>query len=139
MNQAILFSISMAFYLLAFALYCIYLSSNKENFYKIARIANWIGAITALVALGLRWEEAGHPPLSNMYESMLTLSTFMVLSGVIFTVKHPLVLLEAGSSVFAVMMIGVASLFPEEVKPLIPALQSKWLYVHVSLAFLLLP
>ncbi len=136
MNQANIFTISMVFYLISFALYCIYMSYKKENIYKFARFANWIGLISALVGLGLRWQEAGHPPLSNMYESMLTLSTLIVLSGVLFTIKHPLALLEAGSSVFAIMMIGIASLFPDEVQPLIPALQSKWLYVHVSLAFL---
>ncbi len=136
MNETALFIAAMAFYLLAFGLYCIYLSMNRQKLYKVARTANWIGAICALVAIGLRWHAAGHPPLSNMYESMVTLSTFVVLAGVCFTRKHPLAFLEAGSSVLAVMMIGISSLFPSEVTPLIPALQSKWLHVHVSLAFL---
>ncbi|MBQ3644370.1 MAG: c-type cytochrome biogenesis protein CcsB [Candidatus Riflebacteria bacterium] len=136
MTEATLFIIAMAFYLISFALHCIYLSLSKEKFYKLARIANWIGVISAFIALGMRWKEAGHPPLSNMYESMVTLSTFMVFSGIVFTTKHPLSLLEAGSSVFAIMMIGISSLFPDEIKPLIPPLQSNWLYVHVSLAFL---
>ena len=81
MTESTIFIIALACYLVAFFLYCVYFSSNKEKFYKIARIANWIGAISALIALGLRWHEAGYPPLSNMYESMVTLSTFMVLSG----------------------------------------------------------
>ncbi|MBQ2592468.1 MAG: c-type cytochrome biogenesis protein CcsB [Candidatus Riflebacteria bacterium] len=136
MNESTIFIIAMACYLIAFFLYCVYFSTNKDKIYKIARIANWIGAISAIIALGLRWNEAGYPPLSNMYESMVTLSTFMVLSGIIFTIKHPLAFLEAGSSVFAVMMIGISSLFPSEIKPLIAPLQSNWLYVHVSLAFL---
>lgn len=136
MTESTIFIIAMACYLLAFFFYCVYFSSNKDKFYKIARIANWIGAVSALIALGLRWHEAGYPPLSNMYESMVTLSTFMVLSGILFTIKHPLAFLEAGSSVFAVMMIGISSLFPSEIKPLIVPLQSNWLYVHVSLAFL---
>lgn len=136
MNETSLFIASMVLYLFAFGLYCIFLSLNKEKFYKSARISNWLGAICALVALGLRWQAAGHPPLSNMYESMVTLSTFVVMAGIIFTRKHPLAILEAGSSVIAIMMIGISSLFPAEVTPLIPALQSKWLHVHVSLAFL---
>lgn len=136
MSESTIFIIALACYLVAFFLYCVYFSSNKDKIYKIARIANWIGAISALIALGLRWHEAGYPPLSNMYESMVTLSTFMVLSGILFTIKHPLAFLEAGSSVFAVMMIGISSLFPSEIKPLIVPLQSNWLYVHVSLAFL---
>ena len=105
MNETALFIAAMAFYLLAFGLYCIYLSMNRQKLYKVARTANWIGAICALVAIGLRWHAAGHPPLSNMYESMVTLSTFVVLAGVCFTRKHPLAFLEAGSSVLAVMML----------------------------------
>ena len=136
MSESTIFIIAMACYLLAFFFYCVSFSSSKDKFYKIARIANWIGAISAVIALCLRWHEAGYPPLSNMYESMVTLSTFMVLSGILFTIKHPLAFLEAGSSVFAIMMIGISSLFPSEIKPLIVPLQSNWLYVHVSLAFL---
>lgn len=136
MNETALFIASMAFYLFAFGLYCLFLSMIKQKLYKMARVSNWFGAVSALIALGLRWQEAGHPPLSNMYESMVTLSTFVVLAGMLFTRKHPLALLEAGSSVISIMMIGISSLFPSEVSPLIPALQSKWLHVHVSLAFL---
>lgn len=136
MNGTIYFTIAIVFYLVAFGFYCVFLSINKKRLYKLARVSNWIGAFSAIIAISIRWMEAGHPPLSNMYESMVTLSTFIVLSGVIFTIRHPLALLEAGSSVFATMMIGISSLFPNEVQPLIPALQSKWLYIHVSLAFL---
>ena len=136
MTETALFIVAIASYLLAFGFYCISLSMHKKRVYNYARFANWVGALAGLVALGLRWKTAGHPPLSNMYESMVTLSTFVVLAGVCFTRNHPLALLEAGSSVLAIMMIGISSLFPSEVTPLIPALQSKWLHVHVSLAFL---
>lgn len=136
MNETNLFIAAISLYLIAFILYCISLSINKEKFYKIARICNWIGAICAVIALGNRWATAGHPPLSNMYESMVSLSTFVLLSGLLFTQKHKLAILEAASIVLAIMMIGISSLFPSEISPLIPALQSKWLHVHVSLSFL---
>jgi cytochrome c-type biogenesis protein CcsB len=71
-----------------------------------------------------------------MYESMVTLSTFLAIAGFLFTWKKPLPLLEAGASVGAVLMIGIASIFSIEVRPLIPALQSYWLHLHVSLAFI---
>ncbi len=136
MSETALFIIAIICYLISFALYCIYLSIDKQGFYKYARISNLLGAVFSVIALGIRWHISGHPPLSNMYESMVTLATFIIVIGAFFTSKHPLGLLEAGSSVFAVMMIGVSSLFPSDIKPLIPALQSNWLYLHVSLAFL---
>lgn len=135
MNETSIFVVAMICYLAAFALYSASLSLERRNLYAYARGANWVGVITALVALGLRWQSAGHPPLSNMYESLATLSTFILLAGLIFTSSQPLPVLEAGTSVAAVMMIGIASVFSTDVKPLIPALQSYWLHLHVSLAF----
>lgn len=136
MSESTIFIIATVFYIVAFILYCIYLSVGKNSIYTVSRIANLIGAIVGLTALIIRWKESGHPPLSNMYESMVTLSTFMVFCGLLFSIKHPLAILELSSSVFAIMMIGIASLFPSEIQPMIPALQSNWLYVHVSMAFL---
>jgi hypothetical protein len=53
-----------------------------------------------------------------------------------FTSKEPITLLEAASVAGAVFMIGIASLFPSNVRPLVPALNSYWLHLHVTLAFL---
>ncbi len=122
-------------YLGSFALNSASLSLDRQKFHTYGRVMNWIGVVAALVALGLRWQNAGHPPLSNMYESLVTLSTLIVLVCLIFTSRQPLPVLEAGSSIGAILMIGVASVFSSDVKPLIPALQSYWLHLHVSLAF----
>lgn len=135
MNETSIFVISMVCYLAAFALYSASLSLERQKLYSFARGINMVGAVAALVALGLRWQSAGHPPLSNMYESLATLSTFIVLAGIIFTASQPLPVLEAGTSVGAILMIGIASVFSSDVRPLIPALQSYWLHLHVSLAF----
>ncbi len=136
MNETTIFTLSMICYLAAFALYSASLSLNRQTLQTYARVINWIGALSAVAALGLRWYSAGHPPLSNMYESLVTLSTLIILVGLIFTSESPLPVLEAGASVGAVLMIGIASVFSSDVKPLIPALQSYWLHLHVSLAFI---
>ncbi len=135
MNETSIFTLSMLCYLGSFALNSASLSLDRQNFHSYGRIMSWIGALAAVVALGLRWQNAGHPPLSNMYESLVTLSTLIVLVCLIFTSRQPLPVLEAGSSIGAILMIGVASVFSSDIKPLIPALQSYWLHLHVSLAF----
>jgi cytochrome c-type biogenesis protein CcsB len=122
-------------YLVAFVLYSASVSLDKSRLYQIARSILFLGTAAATVGLGFRWYNAGHPPLSNMYESLVCLSTFLAMAGFFFSYKRPLPLLEAGSAVGAVLMIGVASLFSSEIRPLIPALQSYWLHLHVSLAF----
>ena len=135
MNESSIFTLSMVCYLAAFALNSSSLSLDRQNLQISGRNLNWIGVIAAFIALGMRWQSAGHPPLSNMYESLVTLSTFIVLVCLAFTSGKPIPMLEAGASIGAVVMIGVASVFSSDVQPLIPALQSYWLHLHVSLAF----
>lgn len=135
MNETSIFTLSMICYLASFALNSASLSLDRQKLQTYGRTLNWVGVITALIGIGMRWQSAGHPPLSNMYESLVSLSTLIVLVCLVFTSSNPIPILEAGSSVGAVVMIGVASVFSSEVKPLIPALQSYWLHLHVSLAF----
>jgi cytochrome c-type biogenesis protein CcsB len=134
--ETLLFMVALGCYLLAFTFYSVYMSFNKRNLYGYARILNWVGVLFAFLSLGLRWKASGHPPLTNMYESLATLSTFVVLAGLKFTSKEPITSLEAGADACAIFMIGVASVFPANIRPLIPALQSYWLHLHVTLAFL---
>ena len=135
MNETLIFGFSMVCYVLAFIGLSANISLDRKSLYMPSRAIAWAGIIAALIALALRWQSAGHPPLSNMYESLVTLSTFIALSGLIFTRNQPLPILEAGTCVTSILMFGVASVFTPDVKPLIPVLQSYWLHLHVSLAF----
>lgn len=131
-----LFTLSLLCYISAFGLYCVSSGFKTDSSYYKARIFNYIGIAVAMIALALRWKNSGHAPVSNMYESLVTFSTFISLIGMLFTLKERLPIIEAGSDVFAIAMIGISSLFPSEIRPLVPVLQSYWLPLHVSLAFL---
>ena len=131
-----LFVLTIASYVLAFVFYSFRIALERESLYKYARGLTYLGLAAALTALSIRWHDAGHPPLSNMYESMITLSTFIALAGMFFTFKRPIAILEAGTCVAAIITLGIASVYVAEARPLIPALQSYWLHVHVSLAFI---
>lgn len=131
-----LFVLTIASYVLAFIFYSLKISLDRQSFYKYARGLTYLGLAAALTALSLRWYDAGHPPLSNMYESMITLSTFIALAGMFFTFKRPIAILEAGTCVVAIITLGIASVYVPAARPLIPALQSYWLHVHVSFAFI---
>lgn len=126
---------AMCLYMIAFVGHAAAATLNRSSWYSIARNAAIAAAGVATVALGLRWLSAGHPPLSNMYESLVTLSTCLAWISIAFTRKTPLALAEAGSAVLAVLMIGIASVFARDARPLVPALQSYWLYLHVAVAF----
>lgn len=127
---------TIACYFLAFVFYSLSLSLGKDILRFEGRMIYAVGILHALFALGMRWYQAGHPPLSNMYESMITLSTFIAIAGFCFTIKRPIALLEGGSVVGALVMLGIANLFCDEARPLMPVLESYWLHMHVTLAFL---
>ena len=89
--------------------------------------------------LGARWIESGHFPLSNLYESLMFLSwttTFIHLSFSRYQFKW----LGMITAPAALMFNGFASFsLPEEMQlsgPLVPALQSNWLMMHVTLMIL---
>lgn len=134
--ESYLFTGVLLCYIIAFGLYCISSGFQTNKTYFKARIVNYAGLIMAFAALALRWANSGHAPVSNMYESLVTLSTFITMSGMLFTIKERLPIIEASSNVFSIAMLAISSLFPSEIRPLVPVLQSYWLPLHVSLAFL---
>ncbi len=127
---------AMAFYAAAFILLSLGASLDRKAFYHFSRRCLWAGIVIATAGLGVRWHESGYPPLSNMFESLVTFSSLLIWVSLLFTWRTPLPLAEAGSAVVGILMLGLASLFPTDAKPLIPALQSYWLHLHVSVAFL---
>jgi cytochrome c-type biogenesis protein CcsB len=83
-----------------------------------------------------RWYEAGHPPFASIYEMLLsfvwTLAVLTIFAEKKFGVK------VIGTVTMPVAIVGVVlmQLLRTEVRPLVPALQSTWLHVHVTLAML---
>lgn len=83
-----------------------------------------------------RWAEAGHIPNSNMYEFMTMLGMMIVLAFIVVFALYRSAVLGIFALPVAIVMIAYASVFPHEVQPLIPALQSYWLKIHVTTAAL---
>ncbi|MCS1350930.1 cytochrome c biogenesis protein CcsA [Mechercharimyces sp. CAU 1602] len=79
---------------------------------------------------------SGHFPTSNMFEFMAFLSFGIVLFFVVIYYLYRMVVIGAFAMPLAVILLAFASVFPREVEPLIPALQSYWLYIHVTLVAL---
>ncbi|CAH0182186.1 Cytochrome c biogenesis protein CcsA [Peribacillus sp. Bi96] len=81
-----------------------------------------------------RWIAAGHAPVSNLFEfttffGMMLVGAFIL---IYFLYKTPALGLFALP--IALLIIAYASMFPTEIAPLIPALQSDWLHIHVTTA-----
>nr|YP_009106871.1 heme attachment to plastid cytochrome c [Marvania geminata]AIT95645.1 heme attachment to plastid cytochrome c [Marvania geminata] len=92
------------------------------------------------IQLVFRWVESGHFPLSSLYESLLFLSwsftlIYLVVENFLKTefigvVISPLILCVLGFTGFSLPTDLQLS------KPLVPALQSNWLFMHVSVMML---
>jgi cytochrome c-type biogenesis protein CcsB len=131
-------------YLICMVSYFTYLFFRNPKFGRVITGITIFGFIIHTVALGMRWYESyqmgyGHIPLSNLYESLMSLSWTTVLIYLIIEFRYKSKAL--GIFIFPLVSIAMAyaSLSPniqDEIEPLIPALQSNWLTYHVMTCFL---
>ena len=69
----------------------------------------------------------GHIPTSNMYEFMSFLAMAIMLAFFVVHAIYRKPLLGLFTLPLTVIIVAFAAVFPQEVQPLIPALQSGWL------------
>ena len=139
---------SMAVYTVAFLAYVWHLSQASSTLKAVRKGASKIerGAFILLVVAGgfhgvgvvLRGVAASRVPWANMYEFAVT-GTFLVVA--IYLVSWFFVrdirILAVFISGFVLLVLGVATtVFYVEVKSLMPALQSYWIVIHVTVAIL---
>nr|YP_010392108.1 cytochrome c heme attachment protein [Cyananthus lobatus]UPX07717.1 cytochrome c heme attachment protein [Cyananthus lobatus] len=86
-----------------------------------------------------RWIYSGHFPLSDLYESVIFLSwSFSIIHIVVYFKKKPNLSTITASSTLFTQGFATSDLLTEIEKPgiLVPALQSQWLIMHVSMMIL---
>jgi ABC-type transport system involved in cytochrome c biogenesis permease subunit len=83
-----------------------------------------------------RWIGSAHVPVSNMFEFTTFFSMMMVLAHLIIYMIYKTNVVGLFALPTAMTIIAYASVFPNEAAPLVPALQSYWLKIHVTTAAL---
>ena len=90
--------------------------------------------------LVLRWWDSGHFPISNLYESLCFLAWGCTLTQLLVERSWPSPLVPAAATPMALGCVAFASFaLPDrlqEASPLVPALRSSWLVMHVSVIML---
>ncbi|MBM4338968.1 MAG: c-type cytochrome biogenesis protein CcsB [Deltaproteobacteria bacterium] len=138
------FNVSMGIYLLAFLGYLIAAASQNKKIGILPTSSLIIGLIIHSIGLVLRWQEThqtgyGYVPLSNMYESLVFFSWTIVLIYLIIEFKYNHKIIGAFVTPFAFLALALTSIIPTNIKPtitpLMPALQSNWLTIHVTTCF----
>ncbi|HUC92382.1 MAG TPA: cytochrome c biogenesis protein CcsA [Paenibacillus sp.] len=144
--SSVAFMIAFFLYCFAFLFFVIAVAgrkwSNREpvlhmrKWSRIAFLVSTLGLAAQLVYFFTRWAGAGHIPTSNMYEFMTFLGMAIMIAFTIVYLIYRSPLLGMFTLPLAVIIIAYAAVFPQEVQPLVPALQSNWLKVHVTTAAL---
>jgi len=90
--------------------------------------------------LSLRWLTYGYFPLSNLYESLLFLAWGITFTTIVLESKTKTSIIGSISNPIALFIVGFAGLsLPESMQspsPLVPALKSNWLMMHVTVMML---
>ena len=91
-------------------------------------------ALTA--QLVLRWWQSGHFPISNLYESLCFLAWACTLTQLLVERSYPSPIVAAAATPMGLGCVAFASFaLPDQLQqaaPLVPALRSSWLVMHVS-------
>ncbi|MFS1512307.1 cytochrome c biogenesis protein CcsA [Chengkuizengella sp. SCS-71B] len=109
---------------------------HTKRWSKMAFIITVIGFASQIVYFITRWIYSDHIPTSNMFEFMSFLSMMIIAGFIIIYLMYRSPALGVFSLPVGFIILAYAMVFPWEAEPLIPALQSYWLKIHVTTAAL---
>ncbi len=151
----ILYSLSLFFYILGI--------SREDKAYRAGYKISLISFLIHTTGLLIRYYEAGivelkayeesshtiatgiekfkimlsHPPFTNLYESMVFVLWGVTIVYLILNKKYSMNIIGLLGSGLVVIGMGLSNLLPDKsISPLIPALKSWWLHLHVITASL---
>ncbi len=157
MDSTSLYNLSTGGYVASLALFAVHLVNTRKF---LVRAGVLVVACSFLVQTGgmvMRWVEAGHlevsaaelavgqklsgwswfvvftqhPPWSNLYEIMIYMSWGIVMVTLFAEMKWQFAWLRQMGIILALMTLGIAALTDASIKPLVPALKSWWIMIHV--------
>jgi len=135
-NESNMLYAALIFYAGAGALYLGFGVTATESYIKFASLATWAGLVANTLAVAHRWYEAGHPPFASVYEMLLSFVWTLAALTLIAEKRYGVKVIGTVTMPVAIVGVVLMQLLRTEVHPLVPALQSTWLHVHVTLAML---
>ena len=136
LNESNLLYAALIFYAGAGALYLGFGVTATDSYIKFASLATWAGLVANTLAVAHRWYEAGHPPFASIYEMLLSFVWTLAALTLIAEKRYGVKVIGTVTMPVAIVGVVLMQLLRTEVHPLVPALQSTWLHVHVTLAML---
>ena len=136
LNDSNLLYAALIFYSGAATLYLGFGITGTPAYIRFASLATWAGLLANTGAVAHRWYEAGHPPFASIYEMLLSFVWTLAALTLIAEKKYGVKVIGTVTMPLAIVGVVLMQLLRTEVHPLVPALQSTWLHVHVTLAML---
>lgn len=141
MEESTLIGLVTFLYMGSSVMYLLFAMFRNRNIARGASLLGWVGLAGTTAAIGLRWVMSyrmgyGHAPLSNLYESMVFFSWAIVLFYLILEWRTKSFSLGVFVMPLGFLTLAATSIMSQEIKPLVPALQSNWLVAHVVSCFL---
>lgn len=138
MNQpnVVFFLLALVAYLVGTLLYEAFLVLQTPRLGRWASRALVGGGAANGVALGMRWIESGRAPLANLFETLSFWAWLIVIAYLVIERLYQQRVLGAFVAPLAFLAVGVASVMPKTMSPLVPVPQSVWLPIHVGVSFI---
>jgi len=125
-----------AFSLLLLAMPLAFWAVSSDSRAGSVRMMVAIANLLLTAQLVLRWWQSGHFPISNLYESLCFLAWACTLTQLLVERSWPYPIVAAAATPMGLGCIAFASFaLPDQLQtaaPLVPALRSSWLVMHVS-------
>ena len=158
----VLFKLAFVSYAGSLGNYVSQLASKKDWIRKASTLLAVIGVALHSAYLVVRWAAAGqvevlareatgdqltglerfytyimHPPYTNLYDALVFVAWALMVAYLIIEAKWKLRIVGGVAVAMVIVALGEASLVTEnEIKPLVPALQSYWILIHVGILFI---
>ena len=136
LSETTLLHATLLFYVGAAALYLGFGARGTEGYLRWASLSTWLGLAANTAAVAHHWYQAGHPPLTNLYETLLSFVWAVALLTVVAERRYGVRVIGMITMPLAIAGVVLMEQLRTEVHPLSPLLQSNWLQVHVTLAIL---
>lgn len=157
MSSTMLYNWSTAGYLMSLFLFAVHVVNVRRLLLKTGVVVVAVSFLVQTAGMVARWSEAGaleveaaekalgqslhgwswfvvftqHPPWSNLYEIMVYMSWGIIMTTLMAELRFQIAWVRQMGIILALMALGVASLTDASIKPLVPALKSWWIMIHV--------
>ncbi len=136
-TETLFFELALTFYFIATIVGVIELFKGKKDSFKTILVLAIIGFVFHTANIVIRYIEGGHIPITNLHEGSSFFTWCIVVLFLFLEFRYKIGLLGSFIMPIVFVLMLSSSVFPREINPsLNPVLQSYWLGIHTTLAFL---